>query len=124
MRKCAWWPCVHWTKDEFCSRSCASKYRVDRHRRVTRYRLQQELGGKCSRCGYSGCPEALEFHHRDPQEKEFGIGSRGTNSFETLLGEVKKCQLLCSNCHREIGYEANRDRWIEAIEWWTRLRKH
>lgn len=34
-------------------------------------------GGKCSVCGYSKCKGALEFHHLDPKEKDFGISAQG-----------------------------------------------
>jgi hypothetical protein len=41
----------------------------------------------------------LEFHHRDPATKEFGVG--GFNgSLGRLRTEVDKCDLLCANCHR------------------------
>ena len=33
------------------------------------------LGGKCSICGYDRCIEALEFHHTNPDVKEFKLGS-------------------------------------------------
>ena len=38
------------------------------------------LGGKCSICGYDRCIDALEFHHKNPQEKEFKLGSGNTMS--------------------------------------------
>ena len=28
-------------------------------------------GGKCERCGYNANLSALEFHHKNPEEKEF-----------------------------------------------------
>lgn len=60
-------------------------------------------GGCCELCGYSRCVEALEFHHEDPSEKEFGLGQRGlTRSWEKIKAELDKCQLLCANCHREV----------------------
>lgn len=34
-------------------------------------------GGKCKICGYNKCVDALEFHHRNPEEKEFGLGQHG-----------------------------------------------
>jgi formate-dependent nitrite reductase cytochrome c552 subunit len=44
----------------------------------------------------------LEFHHLEPSEKDFGIGSKGhTRSFEKIKLELDKCNLLCANCHRE-----------------------
>jgi hypothetical protein len=57
------------------------------------------LGGKCSSCGYNRI-ELLDFHHLDPNEKDFTISSDGRN-FEKLLLEARKCILLCANCHRE-----------------------
>jgi hypothetical protein len=50
-------------------------------------------------CGYSNCVKALEFHHRDPQTKEFGLG-QFDGSLARLLMEAEKCDLLCANCHR------------------------
>lgn len=34
-------------------------------------------GGKCQICGYDKCDSALEFHHLDPSQKDFGIGAKG-----------------------------------------------
>ena len=58
------------------------------------------LGGKCQGCGYSHCPAAFDFHHMDPREKDFDISTRVAWS-EALEVELKKCVLLCANCHRE-----------------------
>jgi hypothetical protein len=59
-------------------------------------------GGECNDCGYSRSIAALEFHHRDPNEKEFAVSVAGTTkSFERIKVELDKCDLLCSNCHRE-----------------------
>lgn len=55
-------------------------------------------GGKCSVCA-----DALEFHHLDPSQKDFGISSKGyTRSWDKVKEELDKCILVCSNCHREI----------------------
>ena len=60
------------------------------------------LGGKCSICGYNKCLDALEFHHNDPREKEFKLGSGNTTSWKEYKNEALKCILVCSNCHKEI----------------------
>ena len=69
------------------------------------------LGGKCSICGYDRCIDALEFHHENPQEKEFKLGSGNTMSWREYKAESLKCKLVCSNCHKEIhsklGYSFN-----------------
>jgi hypothetical protein len=60
-------------------------------------------GGKCEKCGYSKCIDALEFHHMDPSKKEFGLSARGiTRAWSIVKLELDKCKLLCANCHREV----------------------
>lgn len=77
---------------------------VKRWRWNTKTRLVEGMGGKCVICNYSKCNAALEFHHIDPTQKEFGIGAaRGSIiNWNKLVEEVKKCVILCANCHREI----------------------
>jgi hypothetical protein len=65
--------------------------------------LIEYKGGKCIKCGYNNCVEALEFHHRDPSQKDFSISSNSMG-FERMKKEADKCDLVCSNCHREIHY--------------------
>lgn len=60
-------------------------------------------GGKCQVCGYDKYIGALEFHHVDPEGKDFGISSKGyTHSWDKVKEEIQKCVLVCANCHREI----------------------
>jgi len=75
---------------------------VQRRRREVRRRALEYKGGRCQKCGYDRCSEALEFHHLDSQAKDFGISSRGyTRSWSRIREELDKCLLLCANCHRE-----------------------
>lgn len=71
--------------------------------------LIQHKGGKCQVCGYNKCEGALQFHHRNPKEKEFGLANINLNdsnfSLEKLFEEVDKCDLLCANCHAEKHYK-------------------
>jgi hypothetical protein len=76
---------------------------VSRHRRRLKERLVAEAGGCCSRCGYDRYIGALQFHHRDGEVKEFGLGARGfTRSLDAARAEAAKCVLLCANCHSEV----------------------
>ncbi len=64
--------------------------------------LKMMLGGKCSKCGYNKCLSALDFHHNQG-EKEGHLSDLIKNfSKQKSLKEIKKCILLCANCHREI----------------------
>ena len=70
-------------------------------RKRLKIKLINYKGGKCQICGYNRCINALEFHHLNPNEKDFQI-SGISKSFETMKKEVDKCILVCANCHREI----------------------
>ena len=62
------------------------------------------MGGKCSICGYDKNYAALEFHHVDQSSKSFQLDSRhlSNTSMKSIMNEVEKCILVCSNCHKEI----------------------
>ena len=60
------------------------------------------LGGKCQICGYDKCIQALDFHHVNPEEKSSDFNANTNRSWQTTRDEIKKCILLCANCHREV----------------------
>lgn len=61
-------------------------------------------GGKCQICGYDKCLAALDFHHKNKNEKDFNVGLYRSYLLDNLKPELDKCDLLCANCHREIHY--------------------
>lgn len=105
---------------KFCSGSCKQKdhwhkkkLQPNTYHSQTKRALKRKLefinilGGSCSKCGYNKNLAALEFNHLDPNTKLFSLCSRklsNTNK-KTLLVELEKCNLLCSNCHRELHYK-------------------
>jgi hypothetical protein len=83
-------------------RECRSED-VSARRRKVKTILISEAGGRCMICGYDRHPGALEFHHLDPERKEFGLSLRGiTRSIDRIREEAQKCALLCANCHAEV----------------------
>lgn len=60
---------------------------------------------KCAKCGEER-EYCLDFHHTNPNEKENTIARMTSNNYrlDTVLNEIKKCIVLCSNCHREFHY--------------------
>lgn len=91
-----------------CGKVVCRKCRATRvavRRRQNKEALAQEAGGKCVRCGYDTFIGALQFHHLDPDEKQFGLAQNGsTMSLDALRDEAKKCILLCANCHAEVEH--------------------
>lgn len=65
---------------------------------------------KCAKCGEER-EYCLDFHHIDPNEKENTIARMTSNNYrlDTVLNEIKKCIVLCSNCHREFHYFQEED---------------
>ncbi len=76
--------------------------RQSRESRAQTNDCRNAKGGRCEICGYNSCFSALEFHHLDPSQKDFGISEMKGCLLETLVHEVNKCALLCCNCHREV----------------------
>lgn len=94
----------------YCSPKCYPKRNrkaLAGYSNIKRYRHKVKLeaikykGGCCKICNYSKCINALEFHHLDPNEKEFTL-SQGIKSWNRVKIELDKCILLCANCHREV----------------------
>lgn len=60
----------------------------------------------CVRCSYTGVFGSLDFHHKNPLEKDFNIGNVTKSISEEafmnmVVPELDKCELLCPNCHRQ-----------------------
>lgn len=91
-----------------------NKFHFHSHCKVCVYNLQKTrwkirkiqavdlFGGKCSICGYDKNIAALHFHHLDPSDKELDWNRLRLVSWSNVIKELKKCILVCSNCHSEI----------------------
>lgn len=55
----------------------------------------------CVMCGESDY-RCLDFHHKNTNEKELTIGKATAYSWDRLMAEIKKCDVLCANCHRKV----------------------
>lgn len=62
-------------------------------------------GGKCIKCGYDRCYAALQFHHRDPTQKEMNWNKLRSQRWSFIEKELDKCDLLCGNCHVEEHFD-------------------
>lgn len=95
-----------WHQKNKAQRLARAKERKEQLR-VFYNQLKENL--KCTQCGESH-PATLQFHHRDPQKKEFNLSEavRQGYSAERIKRETAKCTILCANCHAKIHYDEAR----------------
>ena len=79
--------------------------RVKNRRQENKIKAIEYKGGCCEKCGYNKCVWALDFHHKNPNEKDFQISKYSTLSWDKIKKELDKCIMVCANCHRELHYE-------------------
>ena len=102
----------------YCSSVCKNKdyqsYNAQQARGLDRkLSLIHQLGGKCSICGYKKNSSALDFHHINPIEKSFALDLRSLSNRKQskIDDEIKKCVLVCRNCHSEIHNPRHNLEW-------------
>lgn len=76
---------------------CFNSYCVERWVRLKKEMIEH-MGGKCEDCEGSFHYAVFEFHHLE--EKDYEWTKLRLLKRETILQELKKCILLCANCHR------------------------
>ncbi len=82
------------------NRERANKQWTELRRKKKEWLDAQKLA--CRYCGESD-PTCLDFHHRNPKEKEFLLSlAVARASLERIKAEVAKCDVLCANCHRKL----------------------
>lgn len=63
--------------------------------------LKENKEVPCASCGGEFPFQCMDFHHKNPEEKEFTISAiNGTK--EQLEKEISKCYVLCCMCHRKL----------------------
>jgi hypothetical protein len=87
------------------------KRQADRKREIAFWFAGLKENMKCNRCEerHIAC---LDFHHLDSKEKEESVSKMVCEGFsmETILAEIKKCEVLCANCHRKHHHETDHRR--------------
>lgn len=69
------------------------------YRRRIRERIAKiKVERGCVDCGYNASHHALDFDHL--RDKEFSLGAAQSVSWERVVKEIEKCEVVCANCHR------------------------
>ena len=79
---------------------------VKRTREKRKAIMLESMGGECTLCGYTE-PAGLVIHHIDPAEKQLNFSNVRANNtnWTTVVTELRKCTLLCANCHNKVHAE-------------------
>lgn len=87
-----------------------AKKRVDE---IREWFVEYKSKLKCIECGESH-PSCIEFHHKNKDEKELEISDAIGNGWtqKRILTEIKKCDVLCSNCHRKRHWNEKTGPWV------------
>lgn len=93
------------SKCKICSNARTTELRRERYRKVQLYK--EEHG--CAVCGEKRY-WVLDFHHRDgaTKENEISYMLRKNMSWDKILQELNKCDVLCANCHRDYHYKISK----------------
>lgn len=76
--------------------------------------IKEQSGcAKCSENKYY----LLEFHHRNPNEKDFAIAEKIGHRKDLILAEIEKCDILCANCHREWHHLFQKNPNLNYFNW-------
>ena len=105
-----------WCKE--CQRAYSKKHYKDSDRSTEEYRERKRRNVRenrrrirelivatksvpCADCGVQYPPYVMDFDHVRGK-KLFNVGTAGArHSFPQVEREIKKCEVVCANCHRE-----------------------
>jgi 5-methylcytosine-specific restriction endonuclease McrA len=89
----------NWQDKEAYDRSY--KKQLARMNRTMRFIKRVKTMFGCSICGYKKSSVALHFDHIDASTKYLEISRMYNANMQRLKNEMRKCQILCANCHAE-----------------------
>ena len=89
---------IYYEKNKAKAKAHKKRYEARNKRFVTLVKKR----GECVKCGLKKW-YLLEFHHINPKEKLISVTDLQFNAYslERIKKEMKKCAILCRNCHME-----------------------
>lgn len=87
---------------KICSNDRMNQLRKERFEQVAQYKTERG----CKICGEKR-HWVLDFHHRNSDEKEKTISRMISKNmtWDKILQEIEKCDILCANCHRDYHWK-------------------
>ena len=74
---------------------------------INQYIRQIKSSNPCADCNKLYPYWVMEFDHLSSKQKRFGINKwhESTKNFQEVENEIKKCDVVCSNCHKDRTYK-------------------
>ncbi len=85
-------------KRQYIARSIRAKER-------RREYLRQAKSRPCVDCDVQYPYYVMDFDHREGEEKLFELNRVNRLTMRAIKQEIEKCDVVCSNCHRERTYQ-------------------
>jgi DNA primase catalytic subunit len=105
-------------KKAFHKRRSAEHYKANREKILERQKLRRLDARQkwneykstlaCSKCGEDH-PATFDFHHVDKEDHQHVHQLISNGCFDAAIREIKKCIVLCANCHRKVHYEERKN---------------
>lgn len=108
----------YWSNNKTRSicKDCVKANEKERYKQIKEQFNEYKKTLSCEKCGEKRF-YLLEFHHKDPNEKDYNISDKTRSKFEDIKEEISKCDVLCANCHREFHYLYQHN-FINSYEEW------
>jgi hypothetical protein len=92
---------VRWVSPAYYERmrTNINKRRLWKIRRRRHWLNNYKIKKGCERCGYNTHGVALHFDHIEPPKKVDQVSKMLKGGRRKLIEEVRKCRVLCANCH-------------------------
>lgn len=77
---------------------------METKKRFVEYINNVKASTPCTDCGNSYPPYVMDFDHVDDNKLNNVSSLKSFGNFKTLVAEIAKCEVVCSNCHRARTY--------------------
>ncbi len=67
--------------------------------------VHQSKSKPCADCGVQYPFYVMDFDHREDEIKEHQLNQIARKKMKTIENEIAKCDVVCSNCHRERTFQ-------------------